>query len=266
MKEKIKFVQEQLNKKGINSGTPDGIIGNKTLGALAKIDELDDSWSSERKVIGFIQLLCKEKDIETGKLDGYWGPQTAYAYEQLKELLEKGELPKPWREDRVNPLVLHSNTNDWPDQNYDELVKYYGNVGENQTRIELPYPHILSWDLSQKISSFSCHEKVHDSLKRVLNKVLSHYGEQKIKELRLDIWGGCLSVRKMRGGTEYSTHSWGIAIDYDPQNNQLKWTKEKASFAKPEYEAWWKIWESEGWISLGRAKDYDWMHVQAARV
>ena len=25
-------------------------------------------------------------------------------------------------------------------------------------------------------------------------------------------------------------------------------------------------WEEEGWISLGRARDFDWMHVQAARL
>jgi hypothetical protein len=99
----------------------------------------------------------------------------------------------------------------------------------------------------------------------VLNRVLSHYGEEKIKALGLDMFGGCLNVRKIRGGNRYSTHSWGISIDYNPAQNKLRWGKDKAQFAKPEYDMWWKCWEDEGWISLGRLKDYDWMHVQAAR-
>ncbi len=36
-------------------------------------------------------------------------------------------------------------------------------------------------------------------------------------------------------------------------------------FAKAEYDAWWELWEKEGWINLGRTRNYDWMHVQATR-
>jgi hypothetical protein len=70
----------------------------------------------------------------------------------------------------------------------------------------------------------------------------------------------------MRGGTKWSTHSWGIAIDYDPERNRLNWGRDKASFAKPEYGDWWKIWEKEGWVSLGRTRNFDWMHIQAAKL
>ena len=105
-----------------------------------------------------------------------------------------------------------------------------------------------------------------DSLGRVLAVVLDHYGLDEIKRLRLDLWGGCLNVRKMRGGDRYSMHSWGIALDYDPERNRLKWGRDKASFAKPEYDPWWEAWEQEGWVSLGRQRNFDWMHVQAAKI
>ena len=36
--------------------------------------------------------------------------------------------------------------------------------------------------------------------------------------------------------------------------------------AQPDGETFWKLWEDEGWVSLGRARNYDWMHVQAARL
>ena len=77
--------------------------------------------------------------------------------------------------------------------------------------------------------------------------------------------GGCLNVRRMRGGTRWSTHSWGIAMDYDPEQNQWKWGRDRATLALPEYDAWWRLWEEEGWTSLGRTKNFDWMHVQAAK-
>lgn len=28
----------------------------------------------------------------------------------------------------------------------------------------------------------------------------------------------------------------------------------------------WKCWEEEGWVSLGRQRNYDRMHVQAAKL
>jgi len=70
----------------------------------------------------------------------------------------------------------------------------------------------------------------------------------------------------MRGGNSWSMHSWGIAIDFDASRNQLRWGREKAVLAKPVYDAWWKAWEDEGWVSLGQERNYDWMHVQAARL
>lgn len=154
--------------------------------------------------------------------------------------------------------------NNWPKQNYADMVKFYGEVGSNMTSLTLPYEMKLAWDIDVKVSKITCHKKVKDSLERIFKKTLDHYGLEKVKELRLDLFGGCLNIRKMRGGSSWSIHSWGAAIDLDPTRNQLKWGKDKAYFAKPEYAPFWKIVESEGWTSLGQKKDYDWMHFQAA--
>ncbi|MBW2465874.1 MAG: M15 family metallopeptidase [Deltaproteobacteria bacterium] len=156
----------------------------------------------------------------------------------------------------------------WPKDTKDqeELFEFYGEPGENQTRIALPFKMKLSWSLKQEISRFSCHEKVHDSLGRIYQKVLEIYGHAEIERLRLNVWGGCLNVRPKRGGSTYSLHAFGAAIDTDPENNKLRWDASRAAMAQPEYEDYWRAWEEEGWVSLGREKDRDWMHVQAARI
>jgi hypothetical protein len=99
-----------------------------------------------------------------------------------------------------------------------------------------------------------------------LENVLNIYGENEIDRLRLNRFGGCYNNRRMRGGTQWSTHSWGIALDFDPARNQLTWGRNQAAFAHPVYNDWWRCWEEEGWVSLGRRRNYDWMHIQAAEI
>jgi len=265
MNTRIKFVQEQLNKRNRNAGEPDGHLGNNTRKALDTVIGLPKDWNDNKKVIGTIQLLAMEQKIDLA-FDGLWGMESQHALDVLQELEKTGKLSdvEAWRsavEETGHDVPL----NQWPKETNKSMTRFYGPVGENQTRIQLPFEHRLAWDLDVTVKSFKCHEKVHDSMKRVLTRVLDHYGPEKIKELRLDLWGGCLNVRKIRGGDRWSTHAWGIAVDYDPSNNKLKWGKDRATLARPEYEKWWQLWEEEGWLSLGRYKNYDWMHIQAAR-
>lgn len=294
--DKIKVLQQFLKDKGFYKKQVDGDAGSGTTDAVERFLESEDDelgygwkrWEKERKLTASIQLMCKSEDIETGVVDGYWGQQTAYAYESYVHFLKNGEMPPLFRDEEepaeptkseetqtretavetesrnAAPAIIGS-APAWPSSGESALRKYYGEPGSNLTYLIVPYTHRLAWDTSQKVTRIKCHEKVHDSLDRVLNRVLDHYGEEKIKELRLDLFGGCFNKRKMRGGSRWSLHSWAIALDYDPSHNQLKWGRDKAAFARPEYEQWWKIWEEEGWSSLGRTKNYDWMHVQATK-
>ena len=153
----------------------------------------------------------------------------------------------------------------WPKQS--EMDKFYGAKGENQTSLILPYKMFLDWEPKSIVTKITCHEKVHDSLKAIFTKTLQAYGIDEIKRLRLDSFGGCLNVRKMRGGSAWSIHSWGTAVDLDPGRNQLKWGRDRAALAKSDYDRFWEIViADEKWVSLGKSRNYDWMHFQAANL
>lgn len=276
----VRLAQRRLRDNDYEPGPVDGDLGPLTEAGLDRM--LEDrgaelssahgediiSGSRNRKLAAYIQLLAHDAGIDAGPVDGLWGPQTDYAFNALHHLDEYGEPPDDWRD---TPEI--ANPNDWPVETTDALTDYYGTPGGSfdapdppLTSIDLPYPHRLSWDRRQVVRRVRCHERVADSLTRVLTRVKDFYGMDDIKELRLDVFGGCFNPRRKRGGSSWSTHAWGVALDYDPERNQLKWGRDRAAFANPEYRPWWSFWEEEGWISLGRTQNFDWMHVQAARL
>jgi peptidoglycan hydrolase-like protein with peptidoglycan-binding domain len=227
-------IQTQLKKLGFDPGKIDGKSGTQTVRAI-KAFQLANGLSADGRV----------GPLTTAELFG----------DDAKETQEPETAP---------PQPSAAAAGNWPKQA--DCMKYYGGVGLFQTKLQLPYPMRLAWDKNVVVNKISVHEKVHDSAARVFAKIAGHYSDAQRKDMGLDLFGGSLNVRKMRGGNSYSMHSWGIAIDFDPERNQLKWHKDKARLAMPDAAAFWGFWEAEGWVSLGRSRDFDWMHVQAARL
>lgn len=225
-------IQRRLAELGLDPGPIDGIIGKKTKSTL--------------KVFQRLHGL---------KPDGIVGDKTL-AELWPEAMPDRDEEPADAQPTLAKPI--------WPRQR--EVPRFFGGVGQHQTMLVLPYPMKLAWKKSVTVMKFSIHEKVHDSAKRCFERIADAYSPPKRHALGIDLFGGCLNVRPMRGGTQYSMHSWGIAIDFDPARNQLRWGKDRAHLAKPEAVKFWQIWEDEGWVSLGRTRNYDWMHVQAARL
>lgn len=147
-----------------------------------------------------------------------------------------------------------------------ELLDKYGKpnvTGDGYlVTILLPYPMRLAWDTETIVHKMRCHKLVSGRFLAVFNEILRVYGYAKIKELGIDLFGGCFNFRKMRGGNDWSKHSWAVAIDLDPGRNQLKETSTTARFARPEYKQMIDIFYKHGFISLGREKNYDWMHFE----
>lgn len=146
-----------------------------------------------------------------------------------------------------------------------QAIKKYGtpNVeGSYLVTVTVPFPLRIAWDTKTTTSKLRCHKLVADNFLAVFTELLEVYGLPKIQELGIDLYGGCFNFRKMRGGSEWSKHAFGIAIDLDPARNTLKETSKTARFAKPEYKQMIDIFYKHGFISLGREKNYDWMHFE----
>lgn len=250
-------IQRRLKELGILKGDVDGIAGPVTLAALRGFQRINGLTSDGIPGTKTMAALFPPVDITDRILMG------AEDEEDVKdvELPDETKLPE-----KTGAANVAGQMNNWPSQQYASMVKYYGMMGKNQTKIKLPFPMYLAWNKKSKITSMTVHEKVADSAIRCFNRVADAYTPKQIADIGLNLYGGSLNVRKMRGGNSWSIHSWGCAIDFDPARNQLKWGSDRARLAKADCVTFWKIWEAEGWVSLGRSKNYDWMHVQAAKL
>jgi hypothetical protein len=173
-----------------------------------------------------------------------------------------------------------------------EIRKVYGNpVGpvsgkvnptwyaNNITTMPLPYTMYLAWDKDNVVRNIQVHRLVVDDLTDILKEIYKQtrievkmkygfdgydtafYDMKTAALLRyygLDLYGGAYNYRLKRGGSSLSVHSWGVAIDLDPERNGMgDTTPAMPSFAV-------KIFEEKGWVWGGRWKGRgcDGMHFQ----
>lgn len=140
----------------------------------------------------------------------------------------------------------------------------YGTAGSVPLKRITP-PYQLYYN-SKPIETISVHELIADKVLTALNKVLEHYGEEAIHELKLDQYDGCYSDRNVTGGTSKSMHAWAIALDFCAAQNSYSMKTGTALFSKPEYTEWWNIWKSVGARSFGEDNGYDWMHIEFSKI
>lgn len=257
-----KTAQQLFRDAGYYKAAIDGLIGPATRVAV-KIIETNarsprEEWPWPRRIVAAAQRCLAARGLYAGSIDGLAGPQTAAAV----AVYHRERLPKP----SPSPATVAGKTV-WPRRrDARAMIDMFGEPGGPQAtagRCKLPFDFIIAWDDDQRIRSFACNSRVADDLTAIFAEAARHYGEAEFRRLRLDRWGGCFADRKMRGSrTTTSTHAWGIAVDLDPENNQLRWGRDRAQLALPEYDAWWRIVEAHGAVSLGRMKNYDFMHWQ----
>lgn len=237
-------LQRVLADLGHYQGRIDGLHGPKTKRAFNNaLNATGLNGLPVDMVVALVQHYLHCRGHNPGPIDGVKGVRTEVALQAwYRRNILNGELP------------------------YEaEVPTWYGERGQNQKLIELAYPMRLAWDLKRSVTRIQCHAYVAQQMESIFRETKKHYGLSRVQSLGLDLFGGCLNVRRKRGGSSWSMHSWGIAVDIDPLRNQLRWGADKARLARPEYEGFWSIVESRGAVSYGHERNRDWQHFQFAR-
>jgi LysM repeat protein len=87
---------------------------------------------------------------------------------------------------------------------------------ERMVKAALPFAIPLSWDTSKSVTGIRCHKLVAPLLEEVFRQVAAQGLKGAVKT-----YGGGYVYRPKRGAVKPSTHSWGIAIDLNPNTNAM---------------------------------------------
>ncbi len=107
---------------------------------------------------------------------------------------------------------------------FGDLYAYLRNDGtldprwetEQLARAALPFAIPLSWDTTKQVRNLSCHRKLVPVFRAVFTEI-----ERRGLRDAVKTYGGCFNFRAKRSSGKLSTHSWGIAIDLNPETNAM---------------------------------------------
>lgn len=233
--------QQILAKAGFYKYKIDGEFGPKTRAACLAV-----TFDGPHLLTRAAQTILANAGHPKLKVDGAYGPMTEAAYEVYCQV-------PTWRDGGSK----------WP--RYSELRQFYGAPGVHHVKLLLPYKMRIAWDTSTIVRQITVHRKCRDAFEQIFEGALAYYGLDGIHELGLNMFGGCYNNRSMRGSSRLSTHAYACSIDLDPARNRLRWDSSRARLAKDDAVPFWEIVEETKMVSLGRKKDYDWMHFQGCQ-
>ena len=146
--------------------------------------------------------------------------------------------------------------------------------GENIRKIAPPDGWVLYYQADAglvQVSGIRLHRLLEDTFNAVLDEIWAFAKKQIgpgasndqirkwLHQRRLDQHGGGFNFRRITGGSRLSLHSYGIAIDWDPENNPRRKPLTKTL---PDW--WFGIWNKHGWSDGRKFPTPDPMHVQFA--
>lgn len=263
----VERIQILLTANNRYKGAIDGIPGTQTMLAVQTLLKSRYhhalKWGADRQMISAAQIMLRFAGYDPGITDGYWGNMTAGAFLEWNHKYHTGNELKlkyePLKPAKPSPFPVQA-----------KFDSFYGVPGieleKKLVKVESPYDLRIDWSVGQITRTIRIHPKLAESLEKILWDIYIEYGVDKIRQLGLDRYAGSYSHRKMRGGSSWSTHAYGAAIDWYSGKNGLTTRCPQALFCKPEYSAFIDIWESHGWTSLGRAIGRDYMHFQAGAI
>ncbi|MGY9046052.1 hypothetical protein P775_23300 [Puniceibacterium antarcticum] len=246
----------------------DGDPGPKTMAAVAiterNANAVSASWSKSRRLVAAGQRILNAQGFEAGHVDGYAGHNTTEALTAWRSA-RAGASAAVERVALAHPPEAAS----IPTQA--ECSTYYGQpgtdaIGKQLVYVTLPFDLRIDWALDQTTRRIRVHTKAADSLERALLAVFDHYGSDGMRDLGIDRFAGSYVERRMRGGTSWSMHSYGCAIDLFAAPNALRLRCPQALFCGPDYKPLLDIMQANEWLPAIRLWGSDAMHFQRARM
>lgn len=257
MTETIKKIQQALKVEA------DGIIGPKTLGAIAN--------AVGASVSSYKATTIKNIQKRVGSTaDGIIGKNTLNAILNALEgksftKNEANSLVKKYIEKPISFTKVNYKANPVKQSVVRSGKSIFGKAGDESVLVNVPVPenYPLKYD-GKRVKTIRVHRLVADRLEAALKDIINHYGND-IEEVAPGacIYDGSYYFRTSRGSSSTSIHSWGLALDFDAANNTMKMSAPKARLSQEIYKPFFDILEHHGFNSLGRRGNYDWMHVQA---
>ena len=169
--------------------------------------------------------------------DGFWGPRSIAACQSYLRSLMPADA-------------------NWPSQSQESLQGFYGSPGDESKLVAVNVEGLgLRYD-GKPVKSIRCHDRVADSLKRVLTALSKSHPDI------LAQYAGVYNNRPMRGGSLPSLHARGAAIDLAADTNRL--SQSWPVSADMPFEVM-EIFAREGWTPAGAFWGRDAMHFQATR-
>jgi hypothetical protein len=170
-------------------------------------------------------------------VDGFWGPQSIAACQRHLRSLMPADA-------------------NWPRPSQESLQGFYGSAGDESKLVAVNVEGLgLRYD-GKPVKSIRCHDRVADSLKRVLTALSKSHPDI------LAQYAGVYNNRPMRGGSLPSLHARGAAIDLAADTNRL--SQSWPVSADMPFEVM-ETFAREGWASAGAVWGRDAMHFQATR-
>lgn len=281
-KSEISALQTGLKELGLYTDAIDGDLGPNTLAAakahvMANANRIHDNedvqtFSNKRTYVASLQILAHDAGFDPGVFDGWLGTNTRNAATLYIRSIDGLDVFNV-----LDSEPIDVNPNNWPSDKAADLNAFYGTPRKNNNcsaieprivKVKSPWRMPLDWNMSQSRIFFKVHELVAPSLERILTDIEGSYSLAEIEKLGLNRFSGDYVCRKITGGSRMSTHAYGIAIDFYGSKNELRRTTHDTpppTLAHADCQAFWEAFEKEGWYSLGRSQNYDWMHIQAAK-